>query len=49
MLFRADEGPLAAALLGCEGAPVHLAGHLRADAWNGDTAPCFALADAAPA
>ena len=34
MLFRAGEGPLAAALLE-RGAPLHVAGHLRAEAWNG--------------
>jgi single-stranded-DNA-specific exonuclease len=49
MLFRAGDGPLAAALLGREGVALHLAGHLRADSWNGEPAACFAIADAAPA
>ncbi len=35
MLFRAQEGPLAQALLARGGAPLHLAGHLRAEEWNG--------------
>lgn len=49
MLFRAGDGALAAALLGREGVPLHLAGHLRADRWNGEPSACFAIADAAPA
>ncbi|MBV9756426.1 MAG: single-stranded-DNA-specific exonuclease RecJ [Alphaproteobacteria bacterium] len=49
MLFRAGDGPLAAALLSREGVALHLAGHLRADTWNGEPGACFALADAAPA
>ena len=48
MLFRAGEGPLAAALLE-RGAPLHLAGHLRAEAWNGSVSPTFFVSDAAPA
>ena len=48
MLFRAGEGPLAAALLE-RGPPLHLAGHLRAETWNGSTTPSFFVADAAPA
>ncbi len=48
MLFRAGEGPLAAALLD-RGAPLHLAGHLRAETWNGTTTASFFVADAAPA
>ncbi|HUB11955.1 MAG TPA: single-stranded-DNA-specific exonuclease RecJ, partial [Acetobacteraceae bacterium] len=35
MLFRARDGALAEALLGRGGMPLHLAGHLRAEAWNG--------------
>jgi single-stranded-DNA-specific exonuclease len=31
------------------GAPVHLAGHLRAEEWNGTTAASFVITDAAPA
>ena len=48
LLFRAGEGPLAAALL-ARGAPLHLAGHLRAEEWNGTTTPSFFIADAATA
>ncbi|MGI4954495.1 MAG: single-stranded-DNA-specific exonuclease RecJ [Janthinobacterium lividum] len=48
MLFRAGEGPLAMALLD-RGAPLHLAGHLRAESWNGTVTPTFFVADAAPA
>ncbi len=47
MLFRAKEGPLADALLARGGPPLHLAGHLRAEEWNGTTTPGFVLADAA--
>jgi single-stranded-DNA-specific exonuclease len=49
MLFRAREGALAEAILGRGGSPLHLAGHLRAEEWNGSTNPCFVLSDAAPA
>ena len=49
MLFRARDGALADALLGRGGAPLHLAGHLRADEWNGATNPSFIITDAAPA
>jgi single-stranded-DNA-specific exonuclease len=47
MLFRAKDGPLADALLGRGGAPLHLAGHLRAEEWNGATTAGFVVADAA--
>jgi single-stranded-DNA-specific exonuclease len=48
MLFRAREGRLADALLARnEGLPLHMAGHLRAEEWNGSTSPCFIVADAA--
>lgn len=47
MLFRAREGALADALLGRDGAPLHLAGHLRAEAWNGSVNPCFIISDGA--
>ena len=47
MLFRAGEGALAEALLG-RGAPLHLAGHLRVEEWNGTTSVGFAISDAAP-
>ena len=35
MKFRAGEGALATALLRRDGMPLHLAGHLRAEEWNG--------------
>lgn len=46
MLFRADAGPLGAALLE-RGAPLHLAGQLRAEAWNGSVTPTLFVSDAA--
>ena len=46
LLFRAQEGPVAEALLH-PGAPLHLAGHLRAEEWNGTTTAGFFIADAA--
>jgi single-stranded-DNA-specific exonuclease len=49
ILFRAKEGPLAAALLDRAGPPLHLAGHLRAEAWNGTLSASFIVTDAAPA
>ncbi|MFO1028985.1 MAG: single-stranded-DNA-specific exonuclease RecJ [Acetobacteraceae bacterium] len=50
MLFRAREGRLAEALLARgEGLPLHLAGHLRAEEWNGSVSPCFIVTDAAMA
>jgi single-stranded-DNA-specific exonuclease len=49
MLFRAREGAVAEALLARDGAPLHLAGHLRAEEWNGATAACFVISDVAPA
>ena len=48
LLFRAGDGPLAAAL-SRNGAPLHLAGQLRAEAWNGVTTPSFFITDAATA
>ena len=48
LLFRAEDGPLADALLG-RGAPLHLAGHLRAEEWNGTVTASFFIADAAAA
>jgi len=47
MMFRAREGALAEALLGSGGVPVHIAGHLRADEWNGVVSPCFLVTDMA--
>jgi len=48
MMFRAREGALVNALLTrADGVPLHLAGHLRAEAWNGSVSPCFVIADGA--
>ena len=47
MLFRAKDGPLAAALLRRDNLPLHLAGHLRAEEWNGATSASFIITDAA--
>jgi single-stranded-DNA-specific exonuclease len=50
MMFRARDGALADALLArAEGVPLHLAGHLRAEEWNGSVSPCFFIFDAAVA
>jgi single-stranded-DNA-specific exonuclease len=50
MMFRAREGALADALLArAEGVPMHLAGHLRAEEWNGSVSPTFIISDAAVA
>ena len=48
LLFRAGEGALAEGLL-ARGAPLHLAGHLRAEEWNGSTTASFFITDAAAA
>ncbi len=48
LLFRAKDGALAEALL-TRGAPLHLAGHLRAEEWNGSVTAGFFIADAAVA
>lgn len=45
--WRALEGPLASALLQSKGRPLHLAGKLKADAWNGERRPDLTLEDAA--
>lgn len=45
--FRAKEGPLAEALLAQGGAPLTLAGHLRAETWNDQTSAGFFVTDAA--
>ncbi len=48
MLFRAREGALADALLArAQGVPLHLAGHLRAEAWSGSVSASFMVCDAA--
>ncbi len=49
LVFRAKEGPLADALLARDAAPLHLAGHLRAEEWNGTTTASFFVSDGAPA
>jgi single-stranded-DNA-specific exonuclease len=50
MMFRAKENALADALLArAEGVPLHLAGHLRAEEWNGTVGLCFVILDAAVA
>jgi len=46
--FRAKEGPLAEALLGSGGVPLHLCGQLRAERWNDSVTPCLHVTDAAP-
>ena len=48
MLFLAAEGPLAAALLH-GGAPLHLAGQVHIDRWNGSTSVGFTIIDGARA
>ncbi len=48
LLFRARDGALADGLL-ARGAPLHLAGHLRAEEWNGSVTASFFIADAAAA
>jgi single-stranded-DNA-specific exonuclease len=47
MLFRAREGAVADALLARDGAPLHLAGHLRAEEWNGTVSASFVISDVA--
>jgi single-stranded-DNA-specific exonuclease len=47
MLFRARDGALAETLLDRQGQRLHLAGHLRAEEWNGTVSPCFFIADGA--
>ncbi len=49
MLFRAREGAVADALLARDGRPMHLAGHLRVEEWNGARSGCFVISDAAAA
>ncbi len=48
MAFRAADRPLGAALLQTRGAPVHLAGRLRIDDWQGRHDVEFLIDDAAP-
>ncbi len=49
MLFRAGEGALAEALLRSDRGLLHLAGHLRAEQWNGTSAAGFVITDVAKA
>ncbi|MSP03375.1 MAG: single-stranded-DNA-specific exonuclease RecJ [Acetobacteraceae bacterium] len=49
MLFRARDGALADALLSRDRVPLHLAGYLRVEAWNGAENPGFIISDAAVA
>jgi len=49
LMFRAKDGPLPEALLAREGALIHLAGHLRAEEWNGATTASFFVSDGAAA
>jgi single-stranded-DNA-specific exonuclease len=49
LLFRAKEGPLADALSRAGAAPLHLAGYLRAESWQGRVSAGFFVTDAAPA
>jgi single-stranded-DNA-specific exonuclease len=49
LLFRAKDGPLAEALSRVGGAPLHLAGYLRAESWQGRVTAGFFITDAAPA
>ncbi len=47
MLFRARDGALAEALLSRDRAPLHLAGYLRVETWNGSESVGFIIADGA--
>lgn len=47
--FRCADSPLGALLLGAAGRPVHLAGHLRLEAWQGADRVALHVMDAAPA
>jgi single-stranded-DNA-specific exonuclease len=48
-MFRAADGPLAQALAERAGGRLHLAGHLRAESWNGSTSASFCIVDGARA
>ncbi|MGA3000372.1 MAG: single-stranded-DNA-specific exonuclease RecJ [Acetobacteraceae bacterium] len=47
MLFRAREGALSEALLSRDRIPLHVAGHLRVETWNGAENAGFIISDAA--
>jgi single-stranded-DNA-specific exonuclease len=49
VMFRAREGAVAEALLSRDGTSLHLAGHLRAEEWNGTVSAGFVITDAAVA
>ena len=49
LLFRANEGPLASVLESRDGTRLHLAGQLRAEAWQGRVDAGFFITDAARA
>lgn len=49
LLFRAKDGPLADALCRTGDAPLHIAGYLRAETWQGRVSAGFFVTDAAPA
>jgi single-stranded-DNA-specific exonuclease len=49
LMFRAGDGPVAQALLDPAGGMLHLAGHLRAESWNGRESASFFVSDAARA
>jgi single-stranded-DNA-specific exonuclease len=49
VMFRARDGRLADALLSRATGPLHLAGHLRAEEWNGAISAGFVVTDGAPA
>jgi single-stranded-DNA-specific exonuclease len=47
LLFRAGEGALGRAIEARDGARLHLAGHVRAETWNGSTSVSFCVIDGA--
>ena len=47
VMFRAKEGPVAEALLARGGPPLHVAGHVRMEHWNGVSSANFIIQDAA--
>jgi single-stranded-DNA-specific exonuclease len=49
MLFRARDGALSEALLSRDRVPLHLAGYLRVESWNGSENVGFVVSDAAVA
>jgi single-stranded-DNA-specific exonuclease len=47
--FRAQDQPLGQALLAASGAPMHFAGRIKLDRWNGEVRVSFQIEDAAAA